>query len=138
MNGGLFASYFRSGDSFIVSQSEAFIRIPLGYTSLLLPILVLAYLIEKGSASTINGGVKMSLAYAFAITSSSVLGLWSIAVAPVSFLLIWFVDQIFELSIAGAVLSMGKVTPSKHIARYVAIWVVALLAGGVVLQNLLG
>jgi hypothetical protein len=138
LNGGVFASYFRSGDPFIVSPSDAFVRIPLGYTSLLLLILVLAYLIEKGSVSTINGGVKISLAYGFAVASSSVLGLWSIAVTPMSFLLIWFVDQIFELFVAGAVLSMGKVTPSKHIARYVAIGVVALVAGGVILQNLLG
>ena len=138
LNGGLFASYFGSGDPFIVSPSEAFVRIPLGYISLLLLILILAYLIEKAPVSTINGGLKLSLAYAVAVASSSVLGLWSITLAPATFLLIWFVDQILELSVAGAVLSMVKISPSKHVTRYVAIAVVALLAGGVTLQNLLG
>ncbi|HEV2226316.1 MAG TPA: hypothetical protein VGR56_05865 [Nitrososphaerales archaeon] len=137
LNGGVFTSYFRSGDSFIVSPSDAFVRIPLGYISLLLLVLVLAYFIDKGSVSTINGGMKMSLIYALVVASSSVLGLWSITVVPAAFLLIWFVDQVLELTVAGTVLSMVKVSPSKHIARYVAIVAMALFTGGVALQNLL-
>ena len=138
LNGGVFASYFSSGDSFIVSTSEAFVRIPLGYISLLLLVLVLAFLVYWKSGLTVYGGVKMSVAYGVVVASSTVLGLWSITVAPTEFLLIWFVDQVLELSVAGTILSISRAAPSRRITRDVAIGVAVLFVGGIALQNLLG
>ena len=138
LNAGVFASYFSSGDQFILSSQQAFIRIPAGYASILFLVGVLGFLIYGGTGTTPGRGMRIGLIYGVVVSSSSVLGLWSITEAPVGFLTVLFVDQLAELTVAGAVISIVRSSSSRHITRWVVLVAVACVAGGVILQNILG
>ena len=136
-NAGVFASFFASGQPFILPRGDAFLRIPGGYASLFLLTLVLAVLIYRGKEARISDGFRTGLAYGTATSLATVLGLWSITTAPPAFLAIWLVDQILEMTAAGIVIVRVRVDPSRRNTSLVMIVVVICITVGLALQNLL-
>jgi hypothetical protein len=137
LNAGVFASFFASGDSFLLPPSQAFLRIPAGYASLFLLTLVLAVLIYRGKEMRAIEGMRMGLLYGTATSLVLVLGLWSITTAPPAFLAIWFLDQILEMTAAGTIIASARRTLSRRITMLIIVGALACFFVGVTLQNLL-
>ncbi|HET7405059.1 MAG TPA: hypothetical protein VFJ63_02990 [Candidatus Bathyarchaeia archaeon] len=137
LNAGVFTSIFKSGDPFILSPEEAFIRIPAGFAALLLLVVVESLLIFHWPVTSVASGARIGIIYGVTISSGTLLGLWSITVASAAFLFVWVVDMLSELTIAGIVISSVR-SNSRHVARWVIIGAIACLIGGVIVQNISG
>ncbi|HEX4921502.1 MAG TPA: hypothetical protein VFV92_12265, partial [Candidatus Bathyarchaeia archaeon] len=115
-----------------------FIRIPAGFAALLLLVVVESLLIFRWPVTSVASGARIGIIYGAMISSGSVLGLWSITVASPAFLLVWIVDMLSELTIAGVVISCVRSSSSRHVTRWVIIGAIALLIGGIIAQNIGG
>jgi hypothetical protein len=138
LNAGVFASFFASKQSFLLTPTEAFIRIPEGYGSILLLTLVLTVLIYRGKEVHPYEGMRTGLLYGTAVSLSTILGLWSITTIPTTFLGIWLVDQILEMMIAGTVIALVRSDASRRITSFILIGALTCFIIGLALQNLLG
>jgi len=136
LNAGVFASFFASKQSFLLTPTEAFVRIPVGYGSILLLTLVLTVLIYRGKEARPYEGMRAGLLYGTAVSLTTVLGLWSITTIPTTFLGIWLVDQILEMMLAGTVIALVRFGASRRITSFIVIGVLACFIIGLALQNL--
>jgi hypothetical protein len=136
LNAGVFASFFASGDSFLLRPGQAFLRIPAGYGSLFFFILLLALLIHRGGEERAVEGMRIGLVYGAATGLGIVLAMWSITVASSSFLAVLLIDQILEMSAAGTVIASARLHASRRTASLVAVGALVCLVAGVALSNL--
>jgi hypothetical protein len=137
LNAGVFASFFSSVQSFLLPPMQAFLRIPGGYASIFLLVLILTWLIYRGREATPVEGMRLGFLYGAATSLSIVLGLWSITSAPIGFLAIWSVDQVLEMTAAGAIIASTRSHLSRRATYLVLMGSIACFVVGIVLQNLL-
>ena len=121
LNAGVFASVFVSESSFLLPPAQAFLRIPAGYASLFFLILVLAGLIHRGEEARAFDGMRIGLLYGGATSLGLVLGLWSRTAASPSFLAVWSIDLILEMSAAGSVIASSRSRVSRRTVAVVAV-----------------
>lgn len=136
LNAGVFASVFVSESSFFLPLAQAFLRIPVGYASLLLLILVLAGLIYRGKEARAAEGMRTGFLYGGATSLGLVLGLWSTTTAPLSFLAVWSIDLILEMTAAGTIIATSRSQVSRRTVTLVTVGALASFLVGIALQNL--
>ncbi len=137
IHAGIFAATYRKDSPFLLSDMEAFHRIPLGYLALLVTAGLLVWIIDQASVRGWRKGLLVGLALGAVMGFSSILGLFSISTASPQFLAASFVAQVFEMTAAGAVIGQGLTVHSlRRLTLIVVIGFVLLLVGTIVLQNI--
>jgi hypothetical protein len=136
LHGGIFAAIYLQDDAFLLSGMEAFRRIPLGYLALLATAGLLVWIIDRSSTRGWRKGAVVGLSLGAVMSFSSTLGLFSISTASPQLLAAWFVAQVLEMAIAGAMIGQGLVTQSlRRLTLAVVIGFVLLFAGTIVMQS---
>lgn len=137
LHGGVFAAIYEQDNPFILPANEAFRRIPLGYLALLATSALLVWIIEQSSARGWRKGFVLGIVLGAVMATSSFLGLYSISTASLQLLTAWFVAQVFEIAIAGAIIGQGLLVHSlRKLTVAVVLGFVLLFAGTVVIQNI--
>jgi hypothetical protein len=136
-HGGLFATLYEQDSPFILSVEEAFRRIPLGYLALLATTALLVWIVKQTSVRGWQKGLVLGLVLGTVMAASSTLGLYSISTASARLLAAWFIAQVIEVAIAGAIIGQGLLVRSlRKLTITVVIGFVLLFAGTVVIQNI--
>lgn len=138
LHGGLLTRLYAVETPFLLPAAEAFRRIPLGYLSFAILVVLLEWLMIRlrvvGAAAGFLFGVKLG----GLIWGALALGLVSISSARPALLLWWAVGQAVELGIAGAVVGSGLYADRmRRLVVTVVILFFVFVAAGIVLQNLL-
>ena len=107
LHAGLLAGFYLQPGPFLLPQAMAFALIPVGYLSFLLLAVLLVWLMMRLRLAGGRQGALFGLKLGGLIWGAFVLGLLSISTASVPLLMSWFIGQILELTIAGAVVGSG-------------------------------
>lgn len=136
LHGGLFAATYDHDTPFMLSAEEAFRRIPLGYLALLATSGLLIWIIDQTSARGWRKGLVFGLVLGAVMAASGTLGLYSISSASPQMLAVWYVAQVIEIAIAGAIIGQGLLVRSlRSLTFAVIIGFVLLFAGTIVIQS---
>jgi hypothetical protein len=136
LHGGIFAALYEQDNPFILSATDSFRRIPLGYLALLATAALLVWIVKQTSTRGWRKGLVLGLGLGAVMAISSVLGLYSISTVSLQLLAAWFVAQVIEIAIAGAIIGQGLMVNSlRKLAAAVTIGFVLLFVVTVVIQN---
>ena len=107
LHAGLLARLYTRPGPFLLSADKAFLRIPLGYLSFLILVIIFVWFMESFNIAGWKKGVLFGLKFGALIWGAFVLGLYSISTAGWDLLLAWWIGQTLELGIAGIVAGEG-------------------------------
>jgi hypothetical protein len=107
LHGGLFAGLYSESTAFLLPPEEAFRRIPLGYLSILLLVILILWLMVRLRLDTWKEGAIFGGKLGLLLGSSMFLGLLSISTVAWHFLLGSMFAQIVELAAVGAIIGSG-------------------------------
>jgi hypothetical protein len=107
VHGGLLAGLYVQPSPFLLSPSDAFRRIPLGYLAILLLCVLLLWLMLRLALVGWRQGLAFGLKLGAFIGGTSVLGLLSISTAGLGLLVGSFISQTVEIGLAGMVAGSG-------------------------------
>ena len=134
--GGVFAGLFQEGNGFFLSPLELFRRIPAGYLSFLLMVGFLVWLMVRFDTRGGRDGLKLGCLVGAVVGASHLMGLWSIAPAPLRLLLIWWGVQVVELGVGGAIAGTAfSGVPFWKLTLIVVVGVMVMFVATIVMQN---
>ena len=135
--GGVFAGVLEGADDpAVLTPTQLFMRIPAGYASFLLEVVLLHWLLKGSRRPGVTGGLVTGLVAGLVFATAVALGAWSFSTVPLSALGLWWLTLLLQFAGAGVVLGAAN-TPQWPRVRTWAIWgAVALVIAGVVLQNI--
>lgn len=107
LHGGLLANIYAQESPFLLSQLEAFRKIPIGYLSFLLITALLLWLMLRIGVVGWRRGRVFGLKLGLLAWGAVLLGLISISTAPINLMIGWWIGQSIEPGIAGAVAGYG-------------------------------
>ena len=137
IHGGIFSATYLQDSPFLLSDMDAFRRIPLGYLAILATAGLLVWIIDRASVRGWRKGLVVGLTLGAVMGFTSTLGLFSISTASLQLLAASFVAQVVEMAAAGAIIGQGLLVHSlRRLTLSVVIGFVLLLVGTVVLQNI--
>jgi hypothetical protein len=137
LHGGLLAELYVQPSPFLLSPSDAFRRIPLGYLAALLLCALLLWLMLKLELSGWRQGLSFGLLLGALIGGTALLGLLSISTAELNLLVGWFTGQTVQMGLAGAVAGSGLAGKTlKTILVRVAALVLLLAAVTIAMQSM--
>lgn len=137
LHAGLLATLYIKPNPFLLPPTEAFIRIPFGYLSILLLTVILLWLMVRLEISGWRKGSIFGLKFGCLISGVSTLGLISISTADIVLLIGWFFGQTLELGIAGAIMGSGLAGKRLTILLVIVlIFIVSSFMLTVILQTL--
>ncbi len=135
--GGLFAGVLEGADHpAVLAPEQLFARIPAGYASFLLEVVLLRWLLAASRRPGVIGGLVTGAVAGLVFSSAVVLGLWSFSTVPVTALALWWLTLLLQFTAAGAVLGAAHTPQWSRVRTWAIGGAVALVAAGVVLQNL--
>jgi FtsH-binding integral membrane protein len=138
LHAGLLSCIYNQASPFLLPAEQAFILIPLGYLSFLLLAILLVWLMPRLDIQGGQRGAVFGLKIGAIIWGSFMLGLASIATAPLSILAAWFIGQTVELGLAGAVIGSALADGNyRRLTALVAGLIIASLVVSIILQNTL-
>jgi hypothetical protein len=129
LHGGLLAPLYDWDSPFLLSPTDAFVRIPAGYLAFGVLAWALAWLLRRLEIGNGRDAAALGAGAGGVLWGALVLGLWSISTAEPALLAGWWVGQTAELAIGGFV--MGSLLGGSRL-RSVAWLVVAILLAGLV------
>ncbi len=134
--GGVFAGLLEGADDpAVLAPEQLFVRIPAGYVSFLLEVVLLHWLLKGSRRTGASGGLVTGLVAGLVFATAVALGLWSFSTVPVGVLGLWWLTLLLQFTAAGGVLGAAD-TPQWPGVRTRALWgSAALVIAGVVLQN---
>ncbi len=136
LHGGVFAALYTQDSPFLLPAMEAFRRIPLGYLALLITAGLLVWILERAPASGWRNGLSLGLLLGGVMGATLTLGLYSISTASPRLLAAWFVAQVLEIAVAGAIIGQGlRVRSLRRLTLAVVIGILLLFVGTVALQS---
>ena len=136
LHGGLLAKLYIQTSPFLLPPLDAFRRIPLGYLSALLLIMLLLWLMLRIGVSGWRQGVTFGLQLGALMGGTAVLSLFSISTASLTLLLGWFVGQPLQMGLAGMVIGSGLAGQRlRTLFVRVAALVLLLVAATIAMQS---
>jgi hypothetical protein len=127
--GGLFAGALEGADDpAVLTPEQLFTRIPAGYASFLLEVLLLWWLLRASPGAGVASGARTG--------AGAVLGLWSFSTVPVLALTLWWATLLLQFLAAGAILAAAGTPHWRQVRTWALVGSAALFAAGIVLQNL--
>jgi hypothetical protein len=136
LHGGIFAATYAQVSPFLLSAMEAFRRIPVGYLALLITTALLVWIIDRALVGGWRKGLQTGLCLGVAMGISSTLGLYSISTASPQLLAVWFLAQVLEFAVAGAIIGQGLLAYSlRGLTLIVIIAFILLLGATIVMQS---
>jgi len=138
LHGGILAGIYTQDSPFLLDLQSAFYYIPIGYLSFLLLSILLYWLQIQLDIRTMIDGLKFGLVTGLLIWGSFMMGLFSIATAPLNLLIGWFLGQSLEMAIgAGVIGACLEHNDLKTVGKWVGIIVFFCLVLGIILQNII-
>jgi hypothetical protein len=138
LHAGVLSRLYSVSTPFLLPPETAFRRIPLGYASFALLVILLEWLMVRTGITGLRRGTVFGLKLGALVWGSLALGLASIATARPVLLLGWAIGQAAELGVAGAVVGVGVSTgPLRRLMWRVVVLFAVCAVLGVVLQNIL-
>ena len=135
--GGLFAGVLEGANHpAVLAPEQLFARIPAGYASFLLEVVLLHWLLKTSQRPGITGGLLTGTLAGLVFASAVALGLWSFTTTPVTALALWWLTLLLQFTAAGGVLGAANSPLWSRTRTWAIGGSVALIAAGVVLQNL--
>jgi hypothetical protein len=137
LHAGLLARLYSADHPFLLPPFEALRRIPLGYLAFGLQVAALLGLMLHLGVYGARAGLRFGLIAGAVVWGALILGLASIATAPLPLMLGWLLGQTAELGLAGAIVghALGG-APLRRLTWQIVVLVVALVALTIVLQSL--
>ena len=136
LHGGIFAAAYVQESPFLLSAIVAFRRIPFGYMALLATAGLLVWIIEHASTRGWRKGLAIGLSLGAVMGASFTLGLYSISTVSPQLLVAWFVAQVLEMAIAGAIIGQGLLVHSlRRLVLAVVIGFILLFVGTIMMQS---
>ncbi len=136
LHGGIFAAIYTQDSPFLLSSVESFRRIPLGYLALLITAGLLVWIIDQTSARGWQRGFGIGLSLGAVMATSFSLGLYSISTVSPQLLAAWFVAQVLQIGISGAIIGHGLLVHSlRRLTVMVVIGFILLFAATIVIQS---
>lgn len=137
LHAGLLAFLYVEPHPFLLTPQQAFKFIPIGYLSFGIQAFILIWLIEKLSIKTFLMGAWFGLRLGAIIWGSLILGLFSIATAPLPLLIGWFIGQSIEMMLGGAIATNGLQSEQlRSLTFRVFLLVIALVIITIIMQNI--
>jgi hypothetical protein len=127
LHAGALAPLYDWDSPFLLRPGEAFVRIPIGYLSLVVVAIALAWLLPRLDARRGRDGALIAGMIGAVAWGALLLGLWSISTAEPKLLAGWWIGQTVELGVGGFVI--GSVVGGERL-RAVAWRVGALIVVG--------
>jgi hypothetical protein len=135
LHAGLLAPLYDWDSPFLLRPEEAFVRIPIGYLGFLVLAVGLAWLLARLEVRSGRQGGLVGAGLGAVVWGALLLGLWSISTAQPGLLVGWWIGQVVELGLGGAVIgAMLGGAPPRSIAWRVGGIILAGAASAVVLQ----
>jgi hypothetical protein len=135
--GGLFAGALEGADDpAVLTPEQLFTRIPAGYASFLLEVLLLWWLLRASPGAGVASGARTGAGAGLLFASAVVLGLWSFSTVPVLALTLWWATLLLQFLAAGAILAAAGTPHWRQVRTWALVGSAALFAAGIVLQNL--
>jgi hypothetical protein len=103
LHAGLLAPLYDWESPFLLRPEVAFVRIPIGYLSMLGMASLLAWLLPRLEVRRGRDGGAIAAGLGAIVWGALLLGIWSISTAPPVLLAGWWVAQIAELGLAGCI-----------------------------------
>ncbi len=137
LHGGLLAAIYVQDSPFLLSPMESFRRIPFGYLALLISAGFLVWIIDRAGAKGWRKGLLTGALIGAVMGLSLILGLYSISTASPQLLAGWFIGQVLEMGIAGAIIGQGLVIDSlRRLTLYVIVGFILLSVATILMQNI--
>lgn len=137
LHGGLLARLYVEPSPFLLGPEEAFRRIPLGYLAFLVLTLALYWLLSHLGVRGAIAGFRYGAEAGAVVWGAFAVGLYSISTVTWPLLAGWWIGQMIELGLAGAVLgAAASGVPLKRIWLIVAGAMIACVTGTIVLQSI--
>ncbi|MFX0185443.1 MAG: hypothetical protein ACFE95_20360 [Candidatus Hodarchaeota archaeon] len=133
---GILATLYVQPNPAILDPEQAFFRIPIGYLSFLLSVIVFYWLFSFTGVNEWKNGFIFGLKYSVLIAVASTLAQYSILKVNLVMLIGWGVAQIMEFSMIGGIIGAAHSGISlKKICLGVVILVVITIIYVIILQN---
>jgi hypothetical protein len=137
LHAGLLSRLYLQPSPFLLPPLKAFALIPFGYLSFLLLAALLVWLMIREKLAGWRTGAVFGLELGCLTWGAFVLGLLSISTASLALLIGWFVGQVLELGIAGAVVGSGLAGMRlRRLFGVVIVFVLLSVITVIVLQSL--
>ncbi len=133
--GGVFAFLFQRDDPYVLTPTQLFARIPAGYASFAIEVLVLGWLLSRLQTRDWRDGARVGAAAGAVVGGALLLGFWSVAATSGALLVSWWVVLTVQMAAAGAVLGAAVGVPLRRLARWVVVVALLLLVATVIMQN---
>jgi hypothetical protein len=138
LHAGVLSPLYSRPTPFLLESAVAFRRIPLGYASFALLVLLLEWLMVRQRITGVRRGAVFGLQFGSLVWVGLALGLASITTARPVLLLGWAVGQSLEFGLAGAVVGAGLASTSlRGLTWRVVVLFFACSILGIVIQNIL-
>ena len=124
LHGGLLARIYTQESPFLLPAESAFARIPLGYASFLILLILLNWLAEIAGVNDRKSGFTFGLKIGLTAWGAFTLGLYSISTAGIALLVGWWLGQALELGLAGFVIGVCREGTGK---KKVVLWVIGFI-----------
>lgn len=135
--GGLFAGVLEGAeDPAVLAPEQLFVRIPAGYASFLLEVVLLHWLVKASRRSGTVGGLVTGTLAGLVFASAVALGLWSFSTVPVTALALWWLTLVLQFTAAGAVLGAAHTAHWSRVRNWAIAGAAVIVAAGMVLQNI--
>jgi hypothetical protein len=137
VHGGLLADWYARGSPALLTLAEAFARIPLGYLSFLLLVVLIVWLGSRLDVLGAAQGLILGISVGSLLAAAHGLALVSITTIDPALILWWSVAEAIELTVVGGIVGHALASDSLwRLGALIAIGVLASLAVTVALQNL--
>ncbi len=133
--GGVFSGFFAEGDPAVLTPDQLFQRIPAGYASFLVEILLLFWLMRRSSVTGPTSAARLGASLGLGFGAALVLGVWSFSPASLALLLSWWFVLVVQMSLEGWVLAAWLAGDRRKVQTMVALIVGGSVIAGVVIQN---
>ena len=107
LHAGLLARLYLQPGPFLLSPLTALTLIPVGYLSLFLLAMLIIWLMIRLELAGWREGLLFGLKLGGLIGGAFMLGLLSVSTAAIPLLLGWFIGQMLEFALAGAIIGSG-------------------------------